>query len=135
MACSKSVMVRKYVPLQHTGIECIVGTDSISIEDPWTGDVELLPFTQVAVSVTHPRFGRADPASDGLRTPLILTAQSSARASILNRECVLYSTLLVPEEVTQKSWSTIDRLLSALSSLGATIEKWRPPDDATEFDE
>jgi hypothetical protein len=44
-----------------------------------------------------------------LRTPLILTAQSSSRASILDRECVLYSTLLVREEVTQVEALQLDR--------------------------
>ena len=51
------------------------------------------------------------------------------------QECILYSTLLVPEKVTPKTWVKIDRVLVALETLGATIEQRRPPDDPTSFDE
>jgi hypothetical protein len=128
-------LLEAHVPPRHTGWECILAGDSIAIEDPWTGDIVRIPLANAAITVAHPRFGRADPASGGMRAPLTVVARRSSSAPDPGQDCIIYSTLLVPEKVTPHAWAKIDRLLVALATLGATIEQRRPPDDPTAFDE
>lgn len=122
-------LLRRYIPARHTGVECTIDETHLIIEDPWSGEIERVHFADAIIRVDHPRFGRADPASGGLKAPLVVTARNSHNAEYPPRQCVIYSSLLVPERVTQRTWAVIDQLLAALTELGAKIEQSRPPDD------
>jgi hypothetical protein len=127
-------LLREYVLPRYTGVECGVDRKHLIIEDPWTGEIERIHFADATIRVDHPRFERSDRASGGLKSPLVVTARQSSDAEIAPRQCVIYSTLLMSEHVTRKTWRIVDRLLAALAKLGATVEQSRPEDDLAPMD-
>lgn len=133
--------IKSYVKRSHTGLECRLRSDNVVIANPWSGEIERVPFVKLHISVDHPLVGNTDPEPYGLRTPLTVNARGPTDKHGSPQQCILYSTLIDPERVTSKTWSKIDQLLAALISLGASVERWRPRYrwrplyDRLEFDE
>lgn len=119
----------------NSDFECHVELRDILITNPWSGAVDRIPFTKLRISVEHPRVGRSDPDIYGFRTLLAVRARGPADETGAPQQCIVYSKLVLPERVSQKVWSKIDRLLDAFLMLGATVEQWRPPEDPSVFDE
>lgn len=122
-------LLRANVRHSDTGFECHVGSHDVFITDPWSGLVDRVPFTKLRIRVEHPRVGRSDPNIYGLRTPLSVRVRGPNDGMDAQQWCIAYSRLALPERVSQKTWSKIDRLLGAFRTLGARVERWRPLED------
>ena len=123
-----------HIRSSHTGFECKLSSHAMIVTDPWSGKADRIPFTDLLIFVDHPRVGRADTDSNGLRTPLSVRAQR-AHVGWTPQQCIIYSKLTVPERVSLKTWANVDQILSALLVLGGTVKQSRPPADPSLFDE
>jgi hypothetical protein len=115
-------LLRMYIPGRHTGVECMIDETHLIIEDPWAGEIERVRFANATIRVDHPRLARLDRADGGLKAPIVVTARNASDGPRESGECVVYSSLLVPDQAAHETWEIIDRLLAALGTLGATVE-------------